>query len=90
MVEVLGRGRFYPRAVFSRAVAEVGGFSQTSEAQMIVIEQQNKIEVFRNESGSVSIMEFCYPDDNQVIAIPLDKVPALISALQLVAKEAGE
>ena len=57
---------------------------------MIVIEQQNKIEVFRNEAGSISIKEFCYPDEDQVIAVPPDKVPALISALQQITKEAGE
>jgi hypothetical protein len=53
----------------------------------IVCEQQDKIEVYANEAGGISIRQHCYPDEDQVIGIPPEKITALIEAIQSAAKD---
>lgn len=47
----------------------------------VVIEEVKEIQVFINERGTVSILQKGWPEDDCIIAFPIDRIDDLVSAL---------
>lgn len=57
---------------------------------MRVIEAVEAVDVFVNESGSITIQQEDAVGDYSLVVIPVDRVTALCKALRAAAKEAKE
>lgn len=48
----------------------------------VVIEAVEEVQVFINESDSVTILQKSWPEGDAMIVFPVDRIDAIISALQ--------
>lgn len=48
----------------------------------VIIEAVDEVQVFINECGTVTILQKSWPDGDATIVFPVDRIDAIISALQ--------